>query len=153
MKYKILLSIIGIIVALTPSLAQAMPCGRVPVYCITETKDTSGDNTTYRYEVKKPHQACAQTTFNLGQASPICQLINVDMNQYVTQCKAKYADKNTRVIGLSYYSGGDPANPANGSDKRMYGQYYRVVDVMVSDLHYDATPNFRPQKGCDIITN
>lgn len=126
-------------------------CGRVPVYCVVETKTAPG---TFEYTTEQPPSYCVATHHKSGYAGPICQ-VDVDsmMVEYYKRCDAAYTNNRQRVVGLAYFKGGDPYNPANVNEKRMHGHYYSRTHFRNHDLKSEGTPNVHPRKGCDLITD
>ena len=145
---------ISLFVGLFSLSAVAMPCGTVPVFCIIKNDHTynDGENNKHPYYIASKEVACVATEFKLGYAAPICRA-NVDEAAHFEKCKTAYPARNgQRVIGIAYYKGGDPVNPANKEDMRMHGTVYNVVKIFDK-----SAPKLSPlmqnhfKHGCDIV--
>jgi len=133
--------------------AVAMPCGTVPVFCVIKNDHSydNGENNKRPYYIASKEIACVPTEFKLGYAFPICKA-DVDEADHYSKCKAAFPAKNgQRVIGIAYYKGGDPVNPANKQDKRMHGTVYNVMkifDKSASSVNLSAQ---HYKRACDIV--
>lgn len=111
--------------------AVAMPCGEVPVFCVIKVDHVynSDADDYYPYYVAKKEEACVPTSYKMGYASPICKATINEEEHYET-CKKMYPKTgDQRVVGIAYYTGGDPVNPANEDDKRLWGFFYNKVKI------------------------
>ena len=112
--------------------AAALTCGEVPVYCIIKTDPVYGlnlDDPSQYYIAKRP-VASLPTEYKSGFASPLCKA-KVDKEALYEQCHALYPPvKGDHVVGIAYYRGGDPKNPANPHDTRMWTGFYEEVKIM-----------------------
>ncbi len=134
--------------------AFSMPCGKVPIYCIYAKNVYNPKAEKINYYLDEKALGCVPTSFSLGKAAPLCQRESINEQFYFNQCAAK---DHMHVVGIAYYKGGDPVNPFNEADKRLYGTSYHVVSIFSAARKEDvgAVNLFGNLKSysCDVITH
>ncbi len=133
----------------TPITLLAVNCGRVPVYCLMEI-DRSADHKTANYETMPLLAACIQTQYSFGNASPMCKLKPINKTALLSKCQELYPTQtNERVVGITYYKGGDPVSPLSKTNVSLWGNsYYKVTDIILQAKN--PTAKGMPLPGCDI---
>lgn len=133
----------------TPSLIFAVNCGRIPVYCLMEVDRTEDHKSKY-YETMPIVAACIQTTYVFGNVSPMCKIRPINKTALMSKCKELYPDEpNERVVGITYYKGGDPVSPLSKTNVTLWGNsYYKVTDILVDSTN--PSVKGMPLPGCDI---
>lgn len=137
-----------------PSHAEIC-CGKVPVYCIVQHTQVKDYQVTFSYRVNELYYTTMKTEYQKGWASPICRVTDFDYQRHWRECQRQVIQPGDRAVGITYYRGGDPADPAGHCNRAMYGHWwiYGEQKIFEEGLDLHGKYRFRPHKGADIIYN
>ncbi len=132
----------------------SMPCGKVPFYCVLLKNVENAEADKNNYYLAEEVASCSQTYYEIGNALPLCKVYPYQNYFMFQACGRKYGYINT--VGVVYYEGGDPVNPFNEADKRMYGAYYRTSKIFAREpavaINFVNLLNTIKTTSCDLVT-